>query len=89
MKPFLPALASISVLAGCLSVADNDRLGAQLAATDVRLPGCIDAAGIAGQYQLRTEFLGHGAGATVLRTVQQGPNVTAAQASQATACINA
>ncbi|WP_291730035.1 hypothetical protein [Leisingera sp. F5] len=89
MKPILPVLAALTVLSGCLSAADNDRLGAQLAATDARIPGCIGAAGITGQYRVRTEFLGHGAGATVLRTVQPGPNVTDGQAAQATSCINA
>ncbi|KIC16979.1 hypothetical protein [Leisingera sp. ANG-Vp] len=83
------ALAALAALAGCMTAADNDRLGAQLAATDARIPSCIEAAGISGQYRVSTEFLGHGAGATVLRTVQPGPNVTEAQASQATSCINA
>ena len=89
MKRILPALGVISLVSGCLTAADNDRLGAQLAATDARIPGCTEAAGISGQYRVRTEFLGHGAGATVIRTVQQGANVTEAQAAQATACINA
>ncbi|MCF6430790.1 MULTISPECIES: hypothetical protein [unclassified Leisingera] len=89
MKSIFPAIAALSILSGCLSAADNDRLGAQLAATDARIPGCIDAAGITGQYRVRTEFLGHGAGAIVLRTVQSGQNVTDGQAAQATSCINA
>lgn len=89
MIRILPALAALSILSGCMTAADNDRLGAQLAATDARIPGCVDAAGITGQYRVRTEFLGHGAGATVLRTVQPGSNVTEAQARQATTCINA
>lgn len=88
MKTIFPAIAALSLLSGCLSAADNDRLGAQLAAIDARIPGCIEAAGITGQYRVRTEFLGHGAGATVLRTVQAGPNVTDGQAAQATSCIN-
>ncbi|KIC11817.1 hypothetical protein RA19_04050 [Leisingera sp. ANG-M1] len=89
MRRTIAALAVLSGLAGCMTAADNDRLAAELAATDARIPGCVEAAGIAGQYRVRTEFLGHGAGAVVLRTVQSGPNVTQAQAAQATSCINA
>jgi len=88
MKLLGCAVGVLTALAGCMTATDHDRLGAELAATDARIPGCIEAAGIAGQYRVRTEFLGHGAGATVLRTVQLGPNVTEAQAAQATACIN-
>ncbi|MBY6056272.1 hypothetical protein [Leisingera daeponensis] len=88
MKLLSMALGAAAVLAGCMTAADHDRIGAQIAATDARIPGCIAEAGITGQYRVVTEFLGHGAGATVLRNVQQGPNVTAAQAAQATTCIN-
>ncbi|MDC0658386.1 hypothetical protein N6L27_10295 [Leisingera sp. SS27] len=82
------AAGALTLLAGCMTAADNDRIGGQLAATDARIPGCIEAAGITGEVRISTEFLGHGAGATVLRNVQPGPNVTAAQAAQATSCIN-
>ncbi|UWQ80279.1 hypothetical protein K3725_04495 [Leisingera sp. S132] len=82
------AAGALFLLAGCMTAADNDRVGGQLAATDARVPGCIAAAGITGEVRISTEFLGHGAGATVLRNVQPGPNVTAAQAAQATSCIN-
>ncbi|WP_264210938.1 hypothetical protein [Leisingera thetidis] len=89
MKPLGCVLGALIALAGCMTATDHDRIGAQLAATDSRIPGCIGAAGITGQYRVRTEFLGHGAGATVLRVVQPGPNVTEAQAAEATSCINA
>lgn len=88
MKLFGCSLGALAFLAGCMTATDHDRIGAQLAATDAKIPGCIAAAGITGQYRVRTEFLGHGAGATVLRTVQPGGNVTEAQAAQATSCIN-
>ncbi|MFY0308974.1 hypothetical protein ACFMBG_03615 [Leisingera sp. D0M16] len=88
MKLLGIALGALTALAGCMTATDHDRIGAQLAATDAKIPGCAGAAGITGQYRVRTEFLGHGAGATVLRTVQPGPNVTEAQAAQATSCIN-
>lgn len=88
MKRLGCAAAALALLAGCMTATDHDRIGGQLAATDAKIPGCIAAAGITGQYRVRTEFLGHGAGATVLRTVQPGPNVTGAQAAQATTCIN-
>ncbi|OBY28864.1 hypothetical protein [Leisingera sp. JC1] len=82
------AAGTLILLAGCMTATDNDRIGGQLAATDARVPGCIAAAGITGEVRISTEFLGHGAGATVLRNVQPGPNVTEAQAAQATSCIN-
>ncbi|KIC38023.1 hypothetical protein [Leisingera sp. ANG-M7] len=83
------AAGALTLLSGCMTAADNDRIGGQLAATDARIPSCIAEAGITGEVRVSTEFLGHGAGATVLRNVQPGPNVTEAQAAQATACINA
>ncbi|OED46503.1 hypothetical protein [Leisingera sp. S232] len=82
------AAGALAVLSGCMTAADHDRIGGQLAEVDAKTPGCIEAAGISGEVRLSTEFLGHGAGATVLRNVQPGPNVTAAQAMQATSCIN-
>lgn len=82
------AAGALITLAGCMTATDHDRIGAQLAATDARIPGCIEAAGIVGPYRVSTEFLGHGAGATVLRTVQPGGTVTEVQAAQATSCIN-
>ncbi len=88
MKLLGCAAGALTLLAGCMTATDHDRVGAELAATDSKIPGCIEAAGITGQYRVRTDFLGHGAGATVLRSVQPGPNVTEAQASQATSCIN-
>lgn len=88
MKQLVCAAGALTLLTGCMTATDHDRIGAQLAATDAKIPGCIAAAGITGQYRVRTEFLGHGAGATVLRTVQPGGNVTEAQAAQATSCIN-
>ncbi|NVK12955.1 MAG: hypothetical protein HWE35_02135 [Rhodobacteraceae bacterium] len=88
MKLLGCAAGALILLAGCMTAADNDRIGGQLAATDARIPGCIKAAGITGEVRISTEFLGHGAGATVLRNVQTGPNATEAQAAQATACIN-
>lgn len=88
MKQLVCAAGVLTLLTGCMTATDHDRIGAQLAATDAKIPGCIAAAGITGQYRVRTEFLGHGAGATVLRTVQPGVNVTEAQAAQATSCIN-
>ncbi|MFW8635801.1 hypothetical protein [Cribrihabitans pelagius] len=83
------ALAAAALLAGCITAGDSDRLGAQLAASDARLPGCIAAAGITGSYRVQTQVLGHGAGATVLRRVEPGAGVSEAQAAQATSCINA
>ncbi|QDI76730.1 MULTISPECIES: hypothetical protein [Leisingera] len=88
MKLMGLAAGVLTVLAGCMTATDHDRIGGQLAATDAKIPGCIAAAGITGEYRVRTEFLGHGAGATVLRMVQPGLNVTEAQAAQATSCIN-
>ncbi|MCB4457684.1 hypothetical protein [Leisingera sp. McT4-56] len=82
------AAGALTLMAGCMTATDHDRIGGQLAATDARIPGCIAEAGITGQVRISTEFLGHGAGATVLRNVQSGPNVTEAQAAQATSCVN-
>ncbi|KIC28171.1 hypothetical protein [Leisingera sp. ANG-S5] len=82
------AAGALTLLAGCMTATDHDRIGGQLALTDARIPGCVEAAGITGEVRVSTEFLGHGAGATVLRNVQPGPNVTEAQAAQATSCIN-
>ncbi|CUH99033.1 hypothetical protein [Leisingera aquaemixtae] len=88
MKLMGLAAGVLTVLASCMTATDHDRIGGQLAATDAKIPGCIAAAGITGEYRVRTEFLGHGAGATVLRMVQPGLNVSEAQAAQATSCIN-
>ncbi|NSY37916.1 hypothetical protein [Leisingera sp. ANG59] len=82
------ASGALALMAGCMTATDHDRIGGQLAATDARIPGCIAEAGITGEVRVSTEFLGHGAGATVLRNVQPGLNVTEAQAAQATSCIN-
>ena len=89
MKTYRLALAAAALLSGCISASDSDRLGAEIAASDARLPGCISAAGITGPYRVQTQVLGHGAGATVLRRVEPGPGVSAAQADQATSCLNA
>ncbi|MGR3760432.1 hypothetical protein ACUXV3_09935 [Roseobacteraceae bacterium NS-SX3] len=88
MKAWIVAAGAAAGLAGCMSAADNDRISAELAATDARLPGCIQAAGITGSYTVRSEVLGHGAGTTLIRTVVPGPGVTEAQAQEATSCVN-
>lgn len=83
------AFGAAAALAGCMSAADNDSVGAQLAASDARLPGCAAAAGVSGGYRVWTEVIGHGPGTTVLREVRPGGGVSAEQAAQITACLNA